>query len=250
MQMGGAMGGIFRFSEWAMKLAYLNFLWILFTILGLGVLGFMPATVATFTIARKWLKQEEDIPIGKTFFSTYKKEFLKSNGIGFILAMIGMILYVNVQYLNVIENPIIHIVIVSFIFMMSIFYGILILYIVPVYVHFDLKLSQYFKYALMIGIMNIPLTILMILSIYLLYLFLMFIPGLIPLFVVSMLALVIMGISYYAFYLIEKQTSGGLIPLVIKGLQQLAASLVGKAKSNNVNPSIKGESLLERGERG
>jgi uncharacterized membrane protein YesL len=249
MQMSGAMGGIFRFSEWAMKLAYLNFLWILFTILGLGVFGFMPATVATFTIARKWLKQEEDVQIGKTLFSTYKKEFIKSNGIGFILAIIGMILYVNYQYINVIENPIIHIVIVSFIFMMSIFYMILVLYIVPVYVHFELKLSQYFKYALMIGIMNIPLTILMILSIYLLYLFLMFIPGLIPLFVVSMLALVIMGISYYAFLLIEKQTSG-LIPLVIKGLRQLAASLVGKAKSNNVNPSIKGESLLERGERG
>jgi uncharacterized membrane protein YesL len=249
MQMSGAMGGIFRFSEWAMKLAYLNFLWILFTILGLGIFGIMPATVATFTIARKWLKQEEDVQIGKTFFSTYKKEFIKSNGIGFILYMIGIILYVNYQNMHVIENPIIHIVIVSFIFMMSIFYMILVLYIVPVYVHFELKLSQYFKYALMIGIMNIPLTILMILSIYLLYLFLMFIPGLIPLFVVSMLALVIMGISYYAFLLIEKQTSG-LIPLVIKGLRQLAASLVGKAKSNNVNPSIKGESLLERGERG
>lgn len=250
MQMSGAMGGILRFSEWAMKLAYLNFLWILFTILGLGIFGIMPATVATFTIARKWLKQEEDVHIGKTFFSTYKKEFIKSNGIGFILAMFGMILYVNYQYINVIENPIIHIVIVSFIFMMSIFYMILVLYIVPVYVHFELKLSQYFKYALMIGIMNIPLTILMILSIYLLYLFLMFIPGLIPLFVISLLALVIMGISYYAFLRIEKQTSGGLIPLVIKGLRQLAASLVGKANSSNVNPSIKGESLLERGERG
>jgi uncharacterized membrane protein YesL len=249
MQMGFVVGGIFRFSEWAMKLAYLNFLWIVFTILGLGVFGIMPATVATFTIARKWLKLEEDIPIGRTFFSTYKKEFLKSNVIGFILGIAGMILYVNYQYINVIDNPIIHIVIVSFIFMMSIFYGILILYIVPVYVHFDLKLSQYFKYALMIGIMKIPLTILMVITIYLLYLFLVFIPGLIPLFVVSMLALVIMGFSYYAFLLIEKQSSG-FIPLVIKGLRQLAARLVGIAKDKNVNPSSTRESLIERGERG
>lgn len=249
MQMGGFTGGFFRFSEWAMKLAYLNLLWILFSILGFGVFGIMPATVATFTITRKWLKQEEDLPIGKTFFSTYKKEFLKSNVIGFILAIIGMVLYVNYQYLDVIKNPIIHIVIVSLILMMSIFYGILILYIVPVYVHFDLKLSQYFKYALMIGIMNIHLTIIMVVSIYLLYLFLIFIPGLIPVFIVSMLALVIMGISYYAFLLIEKKSSG-VIPLVIKGLRQLAAGLVGIAKDKNVNPSSTRESLIERGERG
>lgn len=249
MQMGGFTGGLFRFSEWAMKLAYLNILWILFSILGLGVFGVMPATVATFTIARKWLKLEEDIPIGKTFFSTYKKEFVKSNTIGFILAIIGMILYVNYQYLQVIENPIIHIVVVSLILMMSIFYGILILYIVPVYVHFDLKLSQYFKYALMIGIMNIHLTIIMVVTIYLLYLFLIFIPGLIPVFVISLLALVIMGISYYAFLLLEKKSTG-LIPLLIKGLRQLAAGLVGIAKDKNVNPSNTRESLIERGERG
>ncbi len=248
MQLGGFTGGFFRFSEWAMKLAYLNLLWILFSILGFGVFGIMPATVATFTIARKWLKQE-DIPIGKTFFFTYKKEFLKSNVIGFILAITGMILYVNYQYLHVVENPIIHIVVVSLILMMSILYGILILYIVPVYVHFDLGLSQYFKYALMIGIMNIHLTIIMVVSIYLLYLFLIFIPGLIPVFVVSMLALVIMGISYYAFLLLEKK-SRGLIPLVIKGLRQLAAGLVGVAKDKNVNPSSTRESLIERGERG
>ncbi|MDF2788157.1 MAG: hypothetical protein K0S80_1255 [Neobacillus sp.] len=249
MQMGGFTGGLFRFSEWAMKLAYLNFLWILFSILGLGVFGIMPATVATFTIARKWLKLEEDIPIGKTFVSTFKKEFVKSNSIGFILAIIGMILYVNYQYLQVIENPIIHIVVVSLILMMSFFYGILILYIVPVYVHFDLKLSQYFKYALMIGIMNMHLTIIMVVSIYLLYLFLIFIPGLIPVFVVSMLALVIMGISYYAFLLLEKKSSS-LIPLVIKVLRQLAAGLVGIAKDKNVNPSSAKKSLIERGERG
>ncbi|MDQ0974722.1 putative membrane protein YesL [Neobacillus niacini] len=249
MQMGGFMGGLFRFSEWAMKLAYLNILWILFSILGFGVFGVMPATVATFTIARKWLKLEEEIPIGKTFFSTYKKEFVKSNVIGFILAIIGMILYVNYQYLHVIENPIIYIVFVSLNLMMSFFCGILCLYIVPVYVHFDLKLSQYFKYALMIGIMNIHLTIIMVVSIYLLYLFLIFIPGLIPVFVVSMLALVIMGISYYAFLLLEKKSSG-LIPLVIKGLRQLAAGLVGIAKDKNVNPSSTRGSLIERGERG
>jgi uncharacterized membrane protein YesL len=236
MQMGGIMGGFYRFSEWAMKIAYLNILWVLFAILGLGLFGIMPATVATFTIVRKWLKMEEDIPIFKTFYSTYKKEFLKTNVIGSILAIAGLILYFNYHYLSVIENPIIHILIVSFIFMMSIFYIILCLYIVPVYVHFDLKLYQYFKYALMIGIMNIHLTIMMIVSIYLLYLLFITIPGLIPFFTSSMLALVIMGISYYAFLLIEKQTSG-FVPLVIKGLRQLSASIIGIQKNKKVSPS-------------
>ncbi|TDL73608.1 DUF624 domain-containing protein [Rhodococcus qingshengii] len=236
MQIGGIMGGFYRISEWAMKIAYLNILWILFTILGLGLFGIMPATAATFTIVRKWLKVEEEIPIFKTFYSTFKKEFLKINVIGFILAIAGLILYINYHYLSVIENPIIHIVIVSFIFMMSIFYVILCLYIVPVYVHFNLNLYQYFKYSLMIGIMNIHLTIMMLISIYLLYILFITIPGLIPFFTASMLALVIMSISYYAFLLMDKQTSG-LVHHMIKGLRQLSASIIGNQKNKNVSPS-------------
>ena len=37
--MEGLIGGIYRYSEWIMRLAYINILWILFTLLGLVVFG-------------------------------------------------------------------------------------------------------------------------------------------------------------------------------------------------------------------
>ncbi len=75
MQMGGIMGGFYRVSEWIMRFAYVNILWGLFTLAGLVLFGFMPATVAMFTVIRKWLMGETDIPVFKTFFASFKKRF-------------------------------------------------------------------------------------------------------------------------------------------------------------------------------
>jgi uncharacterized membrane protein YesL len=60
-----------------MKLAYLNLLWIVFSVGGLIVFGSIPASVSLFTIVRKWLiNKETDLPIFHTFFQNYKNEFL------------------------------------------------------------------------------------------------------------------------------------------------------------------------------
>ncbi|MFL6556498.1 MAG: YesL family protein, partial [Bacillus sp. (in: firmicutes)] len=76
------MGKLFTFCEWFMRLAYVNLLWFFFSLAGLVLLGIMPATVALFTIVRKWQLKETDLPIWKTFLSVYRQEFKKSNGLG------------------------------------------------------------------------------------------------------------------------------------------------------------------------
>ncbi|GAA3329844.1 hypothetical protein GCM10020331_079970 [Ectobacillus funiculus] len=61
--------------------------------------GFMPATVALFTIVRKWLMKEIDIPIWRTFLTVYKKmNSEKSNILGLILAVGGALIYVDFQF--------------------------------------------------------------------------------------------------------------------------------------------------------
>lgn len=63
----GTVGGIYHISNWIMRLAYVNFLWILFTLAGFIVFGFFPATIATFAVVRKWIFDTTDIPIFTTF---------------------------------------------------------------------------------------------------------------------------------------------------------------------------------------
>lgn len=46
-----------------------------FTLLGLGVFGIMPATAALFAVMRKWIQGQDNVPVLKTFWQEYKGEF-------------------------------------------------------------------------------------------------------------------------------------------------------------------------------
>lgn len=140
------MGKLYTICEWIMKLAYINLLWIMFTVSGLILLGFMPATAALFTVVRKWFMKETEVPIWKTFFSVYKSEFIKSNSFGLVFVMAGIMLYVD-YYLILNLDGIIRIVATSILLLISCLYLITVLFFFPVYVHYELKFFDYFKYS-------------------------------------------------------------------------------------------------------
>lgn len=209
MEANWATGRLYRFSHWIMKLAYVNLLWILFSILGLGVLGVFPATIALFTVLRKW-EMDEDIPIFQTFFQTYKNEFLKANVLGLVLSLVGYILYFNYIYITVIQGTIQLILSVVMLFA-AILYFVIVLYLFQVYVHYDLKLFQYVRYSLFIGIANPIHTILMVALLALCAFFLYVVPGFLPFFFPSIFALVMMKVGLVSFEkIIEKREKLGM----------------------------------------
>lgn len=71
---------------WVSQVAYLNLLWLAFTLLGGIVLGIMPATTALYSLIRKWL-MKEDTHTFDLFFSTYKAEWIRSNYIGYFFLL-------------------------------------------------------------------------------------------------------------------------------------------------------------------
>nr|WP_052044317.1 DUF624 domain-containing protein [Alkalihalobacillus alcalophilus] len=73
MQRSWADSPLYTISDWIMRLAYINLLWLLFMIIGLFIVGFMPATVAMFTVIRMLLMKEESVPIFKTFLTFLKR---------------------------------------------------------------------------------------------------------------------------------------------------------------------------------
>ncbi|WP_163536305.1 YesL family protein [Gracilibacillus sp. YIM 98692] len=64
-------------------LAYINALWILFTLAGLIVFGFFPATTAMYAVFRKRVMGDESIKVFRLFWSTYRREFIKGNKLGY-----------------------------------------------------------------------------------------------------------------------------------------------------------------------
>lgn len=95
MEHDGSLGRMLRFCEWIMRFAYTNLLWLFFTLLGLGVFGIMPATAALFAVMRKWIQGQDNVPVLKTFWQEYKGEFFRSNLLGAVLALIGVIIYID-----------------------------------------------------------------------------------------------------------------------------------------------------------
>ena len=104
MIFGKTMGKLFTLCEWVMKLAYVNLLWFLFSIGGLIIFGVFPATVALFTIVRKWIVKETELPIWRTFLTVFLKEFKSSNKLGLVFIFSGIFLTFDVFYIRTIEG--------------------------------------------------------------------------------------------------------------------------------------------------
>jgi len=193
----------YHLLEWIMWLAYINLLWIGSALCGLIVFGVFPATVAMFTVIRDLLiKDVTGKQIFKTFILTYKREFFKSNGIGLIITAIGYLLYLDFLFIGNITGFSYYVFYTGLI-LVGILYLTTLLYIVPLYVHFDLKFFQYFRQAVLIGIGSPFMTILMIIGLVLLYFLLVTIPGLIPLITTSTIALILMGGTLIVFRKLE-----------------------------------------------
>lgn len=120
LEFRGVMGGLYRISEWIMRLSVINLLWMLcsipvffFVFMGLvspsvdalkaslpiiAILApftLFPATSAMFAVARKWVTGEEDVPLLKTFFRGYKENYLQSMIGGIFFVIIFVIIAVN-----------------------------------------------------------------------------------------------------------------------------------------------------------
>lgn len=194
-------GRFLQVCEVISRMAYVNLLWIFFTIIGLGVFGFMPATVALFTVIRKWIMGDKDIPVFKTFWEAYRKEFFKSNLFGLVLFVIGYIIYIDLLLL---PTGGMYMLLRAAIFSCGILFAIVLLYIFPIYVHYDWNRRTHIKYALLIGASHPHFTLLILIGIAILYYVSVTIPGLIPFFSISILAYIVMWTSYQVIKKMEE----------------------------------------------
>ncbi|ADU94250.1 YesL family protein [Geobacillus sp. Y412MC52] len=205
MRTGLLDGKLYWACEWITRLAYINLLWLFFTVLGLVILGIAPATVALFTIVRKWLLfHDSDVPVLKTFVRTYKGEFWRANRIGLLLMAVAYIFYIDLLYIVHVPMEWRFPFSVALLVIL-IFYAVTLLYVFPIYVHYELRFWQYIKYAFLIGMANPFMTLVMLISVGALFVLLMYIPGLIPFFSISSLALVVMSGALRVFRKTEEK---------------------------------------------
>lgn len=198
----GMMNGFYRLCEWVIKLAYINILWILFTCMGLIIFGIYPATTAVFSLMRKFMKGDTDYPIFKSFWQNYKKDFLKSNYLGLIISVVGVVLYLDIYFVAQTNHTILQLVYYPLL-LITIVFLLTLLYVFPVFSHYDVNVFLVFRNAVMIMV-SYPLhTFMMALGVVAVYFSFQSFPGVIPFYHVSLLAFILAWFSYRAFIKID-----------------------------------------------
>jgi uncharacterized membrane protein YesL len=195
---------IYSATEWISKFAYINLLWIGFSLAGLLVFGLFPATISMFTIIRKWIMGEGDIPVFRTFWTTYKSEFFRSNGLGLLVAVVCGLIILDLVFMKNLGdgfmNPIqIPLYLFMFAVVMTMFY------LFPVYVHYNLKLIQMIKNSFLMMLISPIENLVMIAGIGAVYFVVKFIPGLGIFFGGSLCAAIIMAACYLVFNKVDKK---------------------------------------------
>jgi uncharacterized membrane protein YesL len=204
METKGILSGIYRVSEKVMLIAYINILWIMFSLLGLVIFGIMPATVAMFAVIRKQIIEEEQVPIFSLFLKKYKEEFVKVNLFGYLLLIVGTILWLDVVLFQSLHGM--PYMIMSFLAAGGLLlFLIVVLYILPLYVHYDLRFFNYIKTGFLLAFSYPIHTAIMIVSGVVIYFILLLLPGSLFFFSGSLYSFIILKTAFKVFSKVEKQ---------------------------------------------
>ncbi|MFD1336709.1 YesL family protein [Oceanobacillus iheyensis] len=204
MYSGSWMHSIDRIFVWISKAALLQLIWLSYTLAGLVVIGIFPATIAALGIARKWLQGNDDFSIWKTFKQIYVDEFKKSNVLGWVLLIVGVILYANFKVIE--SYPMNLPIVVPFSFYLIIlFYFIIFVWSFPLLTHYNTSIFKLLKNAFIIGISKIHVSLLIMISLFsIVYVSLQF-PAFLFLFFSSLIAVVWIWFSLGVFKKMDRQ---------------------------------------------
>jgi uncharacterized membrane protein YesL len=210
MQLGSFSNAVYTFCDWVARLAYINLLWLLFTLSGFVIFGFFPATIAMLATLRQFIRKNHP-PVFQTFWHYYKKEFFNSNKLGLILVGIGLILFMNIRFLQSTSSEM-----PSFLFytsvIMSGIYFLIICYTLASYVEVEQRLGTHLKNALLITISNPLPSLFIIFGFAAVYFAVTYLSGLGFFFSVSTLGLVILSSANLAYKnILKKQEKLGTL---------------------------------------
>ncbi|WP_026908497.1 YesL family protein [Paucisalibacillus globulus] len=195
---------IYSILEWITRLAYVNLLWIFFTILGGIIFGFFPSTIAMFAVTREWLLGKPDIPIFKSFWTHYKSEFIKSNRVGIIIVLITALIGIDFFFIQYVVNESYSWILIP-LFSFMLLFILFSFYLFPAFVHYDLKVFPLLKNAFLIMLINPINGFLILVCLVSAYFLVMFIPALLFIFGGSVYAFICMWLSLHTFRKVEQR---------------------------------------------
>ncbi|WP_091495402.1 YesL family protein [Amphibacillus marinus] len=215
----------YQVTIWIWKMAYLHLLWLGFSIAGLGLITLFPATAALYGVLRKWLMNEQELNIFQVFFKVFKESLLKANLLGYTVCFFGYLIWFNYHYLGVISG-LEYLSIVILWYVLVIVFMFMALFLLPLYVHYQMTYFNYLKASIIIALLN-PIKVLsLIITLLLAGAAFYLLPGLIPFYLSSVIGWLVMWHALRAFKKLDTKRL------------QLAQQDIDKAKKGKLSESL------------
>lgn len=146
----------FSFMNRVADLIILNLLWLVCSI---PLITAGASTTALFYVAMKMVKGEESY-ITRDFFKSFRQNFRQGTVIWLIMLAAGVFLAADIRIVSLSDISFKNYILPVFIFLVIV-YSIILLYIFPLLARFENTTRNMFRNALLIGIRNLPYTILL-----------------------------------------------------------------------------------------
>ena len=191
MEMKGFAGGFYRISEWIMRLSAINLLWLFCSLpvvfltflqliafmnmeevgsilvlafnpfalasLAIAPFTFFPATAAMFSVARKWVTGDADVPLFRSFFRYFKENYKVSLLGGLVFELLYAVFLVNFQFYSSQQNWLGNLNLVFLVFL-ALLAAVALNYFCYV-AHFDLPFRKLLRNSALITVAKLPNTI-------------------------------------------------------------------------------------------
>ncbi|QIZ05377.1 DUF624 domain-containing protein [Priestia megaterium] len=158
----GLLNKFYSLSTWIYNLAYINILWLTFTLLGGVVLGIFPSTIAMFFIIKRMFLEKSDFSIIKEFTLLYKKEFKKSNLLFFPFILLAIIVAADIRFISSLDFAF-NSLLVQLFYVLLFLLAMIFLYSLVVYIYGARGKKEIFKKSFSL-LLNNPMTNLYILT--------------------------------------------------------------------------------------
>lgn len=150
--------------EWFMKTVKLNLIWIFFSIIGLGIFTIFPTTSATLAVTNEWIKGNFNTSIRKVFIPAFKKNFWKSQILGYSMALFLLVLYVDFKLILTLNNSVKMNIMLVFLIAILVVFILFTLYAFPILIHLNKNLKETLKLSILNSLSFLNWTVLTVLG--------------------------------------------------------------------------------------
>ncbi|MCC5894513.1 MAG: DUF624 domain-containing protein [Alkalibacterium sp.] len=195
-----------KILEWVATLAYLNILWIAFSLLGLVVFGIGPATITVYALIRKKLRQGDLSHIFTLFRKEFRKQLNPGNIYFPIVMFVGIFLYIDMRIISVLpESMIVQMVVIPALFILTALAIVVATFTLGYYVENEESIFRSFHQGFWVTLISPVSALVIIHALLLQFLILTYIPAFILFFSMSLYAFVTEWIMNKSFNRIKRR---------------------------------------------